>query len=127
MSDDGELGDTVARMLASETFEPDELCEVLVARGHDEATVRAAIDRALAEIDDAERSPAVQRAQGHARRGRRLVRAGVFVLAVGLGVALIMQRGILELLLVIAVGGALVGAGYRTLAYAAPPVRRRRS
>ena len=87
-----ELEDTVREMLRSETFEPDELRDVLVERGHDRADVERAIaemQRTLAERSD---SPAEVAARKRARRGGRMIRAGLMIAAVGLVFGLLLLR-----------------------------------
>ena len=99
-------------MLASETFEPDELNSVLVSRGEDESEVTAAIERALATRGA---DPAEQRSLAARRRAGRLLRAGIFWLVVGLAFSLWYGAGLLSYLLILGVGAALIAAGAREL------------
>jgi hypothetical protein len=115
MTSTSELHETVKRMLASQTFEPDELAEVLVQQGHAKADVSAAIAEVSAQLEEEKRSPAVQRAAAYRRGGVRLLQIGIMILVVGLGFTLFQGGGNLQLMLVIAVGGAFLGAGYRRL------------
>ena len=109
------LHETAKRMLASETFEPRELADVLVQQGHSRADVDAAIAAARAEIDETKRRPAVQEASRRRRRGARFIQLGVLILAVGLAFTVFVGGGTLQLLLIIAVGGAFLGAGARSM------------
>ncbi len=108
-----ELEDTVREMLRSETFEPDELRDVLVERGHDRADVERAIaemQRTLAERSD---SPAEVAARKRARRGGRMIRAGLMIAAVGLVYVVLAGGGILLAWVVVGAGASLIAAGYR--------------
>lgn len=120
---DDDLDTTVRRMLASETFEPEELPRVLAKQGHDEEAVAAAVDRVRHEMAAGRDSPTHRRAATAARRAAHLVRLGVFTWIVGLVFTLLMGWGWLQLALVIAVGGALLAAGYRGLRRARAPRR----
>jgi hypothetical protein len=115
MAAPSELDRTIERMLASETFEPNELTEMLMAQGHGEAEVVAAVDRVQGELAEKRARPAHQQALVRRKRGVRLVRLGIFTLAAGLIATLFFGGGTLQLLLVIAVGGALSAAGFRAL------------
>ncbi len=106
---------TVERMLESDTFEPDELVVVLVGKGHPEQDVRAAIRKVRGELDARTDSPAAKLAAQRGRTAGRLIRGGIFVMIVGLGFTAFFGGGILQLLLIMAGGSALVGAGFRTL------------
>jgi hypothetical protein len=110
-----ELDETVKRMLASETFEPSELVEVLVERGHERADVAAAIDRARVDIAAERQHPAELRAARVRRRAGRLIQIGIGIHVVGLGFTLVFGGGLLQLLLIGAAGAAFITAGYRTL------------
>jgi hypothetical protein len=112
---DAKLDETVRRMLASETFEPDELRAVLVKQGHDEASVAASIDRVSRELAERDGSEAKQRSLAARRRAGRLIRAGLFWLAVGLGFSIYYGAGLLSWVLVVGIGAALIGAGFRAL------------
>jgi hypothetical protein len=108
-----ELDDTVTRMLESETFGPDELTDLLVEQGHPRADVVAAVERASAALATRAQSPAQARALARSVRAGRLIRAGIFVFVVGLASTAYLGGGVLQLLLVLALGGALVAAGFR--------------
>jgi hypothetical protein len=110
-----ELQDNVRRQLSSETFEPDELTELLVERGYEEAEVTAAIAEVVNELEGQADNPAKQQQLARRRRAARMLRFGVMVLAIGLAFSVLGGRSILQLLLVIVVGGGLITAGYRGL------------
>ena len=110
-----DLHKTIRRQLDSETFEPDELRDLLVQRGHDEVEVTAAIAEVVEELETYANSPHQQQRVIRRRRAARLRRFGVMFLAVGLVYSLLSGAGILQLLVVVAGGGALVAAGMRGL------------
>ncbi|MBW2522889.1 MAG: hypothetical protein JRI23_01875 [Deltaproteobacteria bacterium] len=115
MKPDAELEQEVRELLESETFEPEELPHILAQRGHSEQVVAAAVARVRDRIAEEQRSPAHRRALATRRRSNHLLRIGVFTLVVGLVFAVAMGWGWLQLLLVVAVGGAFLAAGYRGL------------
>ena len=116
MPTEKKLHDTVKRLLSSETFEVDELPAVLAKRGYAEADVSAAIKQVVAQLDDEKQSPAFQGGLARRRRSVRLIRVGLLTLIVGypwLWYAGLL--GVLNALLLIAIAGAFMAAGYRGL------------
>ena len=113
-----ELEKEVKRLLASETFEPNELVDVLAKRGHEASDIEAAIAVATTEIQADQQSPAQLRRETFRRRSARFMQIGVLVLGVGLAFNLFSGGGWLTMLLVIVVGGAFLGAGYRAARHA---------
>ncbi len=101
------------RSLESKTFEPEELQEVLVKQGHDGATVAQVIERVSRELAAEDAGPGRAATRASNRNAARLIRAGVFVLMAGLVYLLVAGAGVLLILLVVAIGAGLIGAGYR--------------
>lgn len=108
-----ELDKRIREMLASQTFEPSELEHILVEQGHPRAAVAAAIERAVADLEREKQNPAHQQQLARRKNAGRSLTAGVMVLVLGTACTFFLGWGFLQLLLVIAIGGALIAAGYR--------------
>jgi hypothetical protein len=117
------LDRTVEQLLTSQTFEADELPDVLEKKGYARDDISAAIVRAQAKIGAAAESPAHVQARALQKQGARLLRFGVLWLVVGLAASLAFGAGLLSYLVVIGVGAALVFAGARSVKRAHVPRR----
>ena len=127
MPSDPDLDSTVRQLLASETFEAEELPTVLAKRGYPEADVAIAVRRVCDHMAAEQQSPARRSAVAREKRANHLLRIGVLTLVVGLVFTLLGQLGWLQLLLMIAIGGAFLAAGYRGLRWARAPQQRRKT
>ncbi len=78
-----DLDKQVREMLASQTFEPDELQAVLVGNVHAEDDVSAAMQSAVADLQRKKDSPENQRRLARRNRARRSISAGVMVHVIG--------------------------------------------
>lgn len=120
---DAALDKTVEQLLASQTFEADELPDVLAKKGYARDDVAAAIARAQSKLATIAESPARTQALALQKRGAHLLRFGVIWLVVGLGFSLAFGAGLLSYLVVIGIGSALVFGGARSIKRAHVPRR----